>query len=131
MEAIGYQVQAFVIPACAVNAPHRRGRVWIVANQSSKGLERDAGTNSYIRRVFFKVANRTMGGAEKTLLTPGLWKGRRISAREHLMHMHQYMGCMFRYAVETRLWKSGPAMGFGDRNYVRSLARIFAKGIRA
>jgi len=94
-------------------------------------LERDAGTNSYIRRVFFKVANRTMGGAEKTLLTPGLWKGRRISAREHLMHMHQYMGCMFRYAVETRLWKSGPAMGFGDRNYVRSLARIFAKGIRA
>jgi DNA (cytosine-5)-methyltransferase 1 len=30
LEEIGYSVQAFVIPACAVNAPHRRDRVWIV-----------------------------------------------------------------------------------------------------
>ena len=32
LEAEGYETQAFVIPACAVNAPHRRNRVWIVAN---------------------------------------------------------------------------------------------------
>jgi DNA (cytosine-5)-methyltransferase 1 len=33
LEGEGYEVQAFVIPACAVNAPHRRDRVWIVANR--------------------------------------------------------------------------------------------------
>ena len=32
VEAIGYETRAFVIPACSVNAPHRRERVWIVAN---------------------------------------------------------------------------------------------------
>lgn len=32
LEAEGYEVQAFVIPALAVNAPHRRDRLWIVAN---------------------------------------------------------------------------------------------------
>jgi len=32
LEGLQYEVQAFVIPACAVNAPHRRDRVWIVAN---------------------------------------------------------------------------------------------------
>ena len=32
LEGEGYEVQAFVIPAVAVNAPHRRDRVWIVAN---------------------------------------------------------------------------------------------------
>lgn len=32
LENQGYEVQAFVIPACAVNAPHRRDRVWIVAH---------------------------------------------------------------------------------------------------
>jgi DNA (cytosine-5)-methyltransferase 1 len=32
LESEGYEVQPFVIPACAVNAPHRRDRVWIVAN---------------------------------------------------------------------------------------------------
>ncbi len=35
VEAQGYSVQAFIIPACAVNAPHRRDRVWIVANSIS------------------------------------------------------------------------------------------------
>ncbi len=32
LENIGYSVVPFVIPACAVNAPHRRDRVWIVAH---------------------------------------------------------------------------------------------------
>lgn len=32
LEDEGYQVETFVIPACAVGAPHRRDRVWIIAN---------------------------------------------------------------------------------------------------
>ena len=31
LEAKGYEVQAYVLPACAKNAPHRRDRVWFVA----------------------------------------------------------------------------------------------------
>lgn len=31
LERAGYAVQPFVIPACAVGAPHRRDRVWIVS----------------------------------------------------------------------------------------------------
>ena len=31
LEHTGYSVQPFVIPACAVGAPHQRDRVWIVA----------------------------------------------------------------------------------------------------
>lgn len=32
LEATGYEVQPFIIPAVAVNAPHRRDRVWFIAN---------------------------------------------------------------------------------------------------
>lgn len=32
IENLGYEVQPLVIPACAVNAPHRRDRIWIVAH---------------------------------------------------------------------------------------------------
>lgn len=32
LENLGYAIQAFIIPACAVGAPHRRDRIWIVAN---------------------------------------------------------------------------------------------------
>lgn len=35
LEGIGYTCQAVVIPACAVNAPHKRERVWILAHTSS------------------------------------------------------------------------------------------------
>lgn len=31
LENKGYAVQPFVVPACAVDAPHRRDRVWIIA----------------------------------------------------------------------------------------------------
>lgn len=33
LEAEGYSVQPIVIPACAIGAPHRRDRVWIVARK--------------------------------------------------------------------------------------------------
>ena len=35
LEAIGYATRAFVIPACAVDAQHRRDRVWIVGHSNS------------------------------------------------------------------------------------------------
>lgn len=40
LEAEGYEVQAFVLPACGVGAPHRRDRVWFVAHAKS---DRDRG----------------------------------------------------------------------------------------
>lgn len=39
LESLGYEVATFNIPACAVDAPHIRKRVWIVANSASQGLE--------------------------------------------------------------------------------------------
>jgi len=36
LESLGYQAVSFIVPACAVNAPHRRDRVWIVAHSNSK-----------------------------------------------------------------------------------------------
>lgn len=39
LEREGYTVRAFVIPACAVGAPHRRDRVWFVAHHTDAGSE--------------------------------------------------------------------------------------------
>jgi DNA (cytosine-5)-methyltransferase 1 len=35
LEAEGYEVLPFLLPACAVNAPHRRDRIWFIAYSSS------------------------------------------------------------------------------------------------
>lgn len=37
LEGIGYTCQAFVVPACAVGALHRRDRVWIIAHANRPG----------------------------------------------------------------------------------------------
>ncbi|WP_314712510.1 DNA cytosine methyltransferase [Prevotella pallens] len=47
LERAGYSVQPFVIPACAVGAPHRRDRVWIVARlNADTDCQRCAGRGS-------------------------------------------------------------------------------------
>ena len=37
LENEGYETQAYLIPACATNAPHRRDRIFFVAHSSSNG----------------------------------------------------------------------------------------------
>ena len=59
LEAAGYEVFPYVLPACAVNAPHRRDRVWFVAHRNDR------------RREHGQVHN---GGGEKKA------QGREVSA---------------------------------------------------
>ena len=55
LESIGYACQAFVIPACAVDAPpHRRDRLAIVANDSRIGLKRMWGLREQVRKSQFE-----------------------------------------------------------------------------
>ena len=47
MEDLGYEVQPLLVPACAVDAPHRRDRVWIVARLAADTPRNgDSGTSS-------------------------------------------------------------------------------------
>lgn len=39
LEDAGYEVQPIVIPACAVGAPHRRDRIWIIAHRTDAGTQ--------------------------------------------------------------------------------------------
>ena len=39
LEHSGYSIQPILVPACAVGAPHRRDRVWFVANRTDTGAE--------------------------------------------------------------------------------------------
>lgn len=53
IEREGYSVQPIIIPACAVGAPHRRDRVWFIANRTDTGIEnmqceRQDRTHSYV-----------------------------------------------------------------------------------
>jgi len=44
LEGAGYSYETLIIPACAVNAPHRRDRVWIVAHSKSNRFSSESPT---------------------------------------------------------------------------------------
>ena len=44
LDGLGYAAQAFVIPACAVGAVHRRDRLWLVAYAAN--MQRDGGNDN-------------------------------------------------------------------------------------
>jgi DNA (cytosine-5)-methyltransferase 1 len=45
LETLGYEVRTLFIPAVAVNAPHRRMRIWFVAYANGAGSGGDGGTS--------------------------------------------------------------------------------------
>lgn len=45
LEAKGYEVFAFILPAAGINAPHRRDRVWFIAYNDSNGRNRSNSEN--------------------------------------------------------------------------------------
>lgn len=55
LESLGYACQAFIIPACAVDAPHRRDRCAIVAHAESIGLQRERQTGEQIGGTRFET----------------------------------------------------------------------------
>jgi len=67
LESEGYEVWPIVIPACAVNAPHRRDRVWIIAHAKS-------GRNSRTpREGWVKTKRQNLESNEQHQLDDSFW----------------------------------------------------------
>jgi DNA (cytosine-5)-methyltransferase 1 len=70
LEGQGYACRTFVIPACAVNAPHRRDRVWTVGYSISKQIgspqsrKLRMAPNKFLQSEWVKGPNCTDGSSE-------------------------------------------------------------------
>jgi DNA (cytosine-5)-methyltransferase 1 len=62
LEAQGYEVTPFLLPACAVNAPHRRDRIWFVAfNSKSK-------RDTKVRGIWERKDNESIGVCKENIV---------------------------------------------------------------
>jgi DNA (cytosine-5)-methyltransferase 1 len=67
LESEGYEVQTFNIPAVGVGAPHKRERIWIVANsRCSVRREQSSRNSESIRSGTFKETERSTDTSEIT-----------------------------------------------------------------
>jgi DNA (cytosine-5)-methyltransferase 1 len=103
LESAGYEVQAVVIPAAAVNAPHGRDRVWFVATNTNSGA---------------KGSPRKSGGVESNGGDGYLFKEQRGKSSEFDNRLHQFP----RNATNTQ-FKSRGSEGGTNNETERNIRR--------
>lgn len=102
LEAKGYEVIPFLLPAAGIEAPHERERIWFVAYSECYGLERDKeikkNNNSGIRKRMVKgyepnslYDNGIIADTNKKRLSGRLSRGKRsISEKEESFQGSEY-----------------------------------------
>ena len=73
LAALGYDAEWHCIPACAVGAPHRRDRVWIMANASRAGGRARGQSDSTRQEIAYRGAE--MADANRTRSFPSAHSG--------------------------------------------------------
>jgi len=110
LEAQDYEVESFIIPACAVNAPHKRDRVWIVANSKRKRLEGHPWNDDSRRE---RERESQIGSTSKSRVLD-LWPTPTSSEHKYrLQGSSQQSKCLEAMARTGRLSKTPMAKGAG------------------
>lgn len=63
LENEGYEVTPFLLPACAVNAPHRRDRIWFIAYSSSNRIQRPGNEHGILEETTSKGEIKQVAGS--------------------------------------------------------------------
>lgn len=57
LEAAGYEVLPFLLPACAIGAEHRRDRIWVIAHSNGTRLQKSNSRFRQIKGIFKEASN--------------------------------------------------------------------------
>lgn len=107
LENAGYTARAFVIPACAVNAPHRRGRVWIVAH-ANRAREQQSERADEKKRE--RLGNCCSNVANPEISVSGRLPERTAEAKPGLAFAGPHRATLLP-AREPRHWYAEPSVG--------------------
>ena len=131
LEREGYQTRAFIIPACGIDAPHKRDRVWIIAHANSEGesdgpvnegprprqlelmADPDSGFSSVTQQAVQAGRTTTNSGGEDVAHSESERVQRLWSSGEQKPHTYagQKLSLCGSERPEPAHWKAEPGMG--------------------
>ena len=87
LEDLGYGVEAFVLPAAGINAPHKRDRVWIVAHSNSDWQSSESFNGGQRRGKLGEPATNSTGNRR-------IWQGQGVETEERHGQGYEQAGFM-------------------------------------
>ena len=81
LESLGYTVWPVCVPACAVDAPHQRQRVWIIGH-ADKSSQSDVSVNAEVAELQGTHANPDRNGQQGGIKPNGIWEEARTEQTE-------------------------------------------------
>jgi DNA (cytosine-5)-methyltransferase 1 len=111
LEAEGYEVQPYVLPAAAVNAPHRRDRVWFVAHAISSGKRANEfrGIRSENGEIEGK-RTQTVHDAFRSNGIEGTTSNTKNIGRKDALEIRELERRRFRKSYQRNSWNSFPSV---------------------
>lgn len=126
LEAKGYEVQPFILPACAKNAPHRRDRVWFVAYSNSCRNNRAKGSKESIWQHENKEQQRSGGAMQIDGLSNERVVANCQSTRQQMCENGQREAELWRSNTRDawEQWPTKPGICSGDDGFPYRLDNI-------
>jgi DNA (cytosine-5)-methyltransferase 1 len=106
LEAEGYEVQPFLIPAAGVNAPHQRYRIWFVAYSNNKK------TNSRFRQIQSKngeVSEWHNNAESSNSIISGFITNSKSIGQEQTLENKELERGRFRFSNKRNIWDTFPS----------------------
>lgn len=98
LEAEGYEVQPFILPAAGINAPHKRERVFIVAYSNHNGQHSSHSSNEKHTSKTRQHAQRNFKPLGKYVANPNSTSAKnKIQARRH-----KFGGVFYRHVINSK-----------------------------
>jgi DNA (cytosine-5)-methyltransferase 1 len=109
LEACGYEVLPFILPACAKDAPHRRDRVWFVAysnRNDGRSPNRESGCTEYETN---RERQQCIHSRTWTTSDEGNASNSKDNRRKNTLEDGELEGRRFRQLYQRSSWNSFPS----------------------
>ena len=117
LEAEGYEVLPFLLPACAVNAPHRRDRIWFVAFNTKSSRSAKVG------KILERKDNESIGVCSKNINATDT----KNIGQKYALENGELERRRFRQLYKRNLWDTFPSVSAicgGDDGLPKELDNI-------
>ncbi len=126
LENEGYSSRTFIVPACSVNAPHRRDRLWIVAYSDSTGLKQ---SNETLEGGSSKQSDSGSIQPGENALADSVSSERERSGEEQILRERDLPGKPRRGSENIgEIWTTEPSVGRVADGIPGRVARLKALG---